>query len=272
VTERKTEKSVGILNYPAFEQTLHFARYLPSSDLAGFIEHYWIVAWDRRGQEPFIQEVLPHPSVHLTLIRNQSALFGVMTGKFAYHCVGKGHVFGVKFRPGAFYPFYRQPVSNFIDATLPIDAVFGVDVNELEASVVGQADETERVRIVESVLRAHLPERDPNVELIGRIIDAIAADRSIRRADDLIERMNLPRRTIQRLFNEYVGIGLKWVIQRQRLHEAVEQIADGQPVDWAGLALDLGYFDQAHLIKDFKSIMGQTPGEYVRAIALGIEA
>ncbi len=57
----------------------------------------------------------------------------------------------------------------------------------------------------------------------------------------------------------------KWVIQRYRLHEAAEQLAAGEPVSQPGLALSLGYSDQAHFVRDFKAIVGVTPGAYARA-------
>ena len=69
---------------------------------------------------------------------------------------------------------------------------------------------------------------------------------------------------MQRLFQQYVGIGPKWVISRYRLHEAVEQLAADRSVDWTRLALDLGYFDQAHFIRDFKRLVGRTPADFVR--------
>jgi AraC-like DNA-binding protein len=52
------------------------------------------------------------------------------------------------------------------------------------------------------------------------------------------------------------------------LHEAIEQLAQGgapdRPVDWTAIALDLGYFDHAHFIRDFKRLVGRTPAEFVR--------
>jgi AraC-like DNA-binding protein len=59
------------------------------------------------------------------------------------------------------------------------------------------------------------------------------------------------------------------VIKRYRLHEAAEQLAAGEVVDWPRLALDLGYFDQAHFIKDFKTIVGRTPAEYAKNLGSG---
>ena len=85
-----------------------------------------------------------------------------------------------------------------------------------------------------------------------------------RRADPTLcaaARAGIGKRSLQRLFNEYVGASPKWVIRRCRLHEALERLHAGV-VDVAGLAAELGYFDQAHLIQDFKTIVGVTPGQY----------
>jgi AraC-like DNA-binding protein len=64
------------------------------------------------------------------------------------------------------------------------------------------------------------------------------------------------------LFSAYVGIGPKWVLQRYRLHEAVEQAQGQGTVDWARLALELGYYDQAHFVRDLRSLVGRTPAQY----------
>jgi len=71
-------------------------------------------------------------------------------------------------------------------------------------------------------------------------------------------------RGLQRLFAEYVGIGPKWVIRRYRLREITERLAAGGPVDWAGLAAELGYADQAHLVRDFRAMVGETPTWYAQ--------
>ena len=82
-----------------------------------------------------------------------------------------------------------------------------------------------------------------------------------------MRRFGLSARSLQRLFRRYVGVGPKWVLQRYRLHEAAERIADGEGGDWAAFALELGYFDQAHFIKDFKALVGCSPAEYAAICA-----
>ena len=73
------------------------------------------------------------------------------------------------------------------------------------------------------------------------------------------------KRTLQRLFSEYAGVTPKWIIQRYRLHEAAERLATEEGVSLAELALDLGYYDQAHFVRDFRAVVGRPPAAYARS-------
>ena len=85
------------------------------------------------------------------------------------------------------------------------------------------------------------------------------------RAEDVARIAGVSLRTLHRHFERYVGVGPKWIIRRARVHEAAERVAHGEAVDWAGLSIDLGYHDQAHLIHDFKEQIGETPAAYAEA-------
>jgi len=246
----------------------HFARYHPSPDLEFFVEHYWIVQWDLRGQEPYLQETLPHPSVHVVFGEGGSRIVGVVRGRFSVLLKDKSGVFGIKFLPGAFYPFLKSPVSRITDRVLAIEVVFDVDAQMLEDAIMSQEEDCRMIEIGEDFLRQRLPERDENVTEVGRIVDCIMKSPEITRVDDVVDRVGLNKRSVQRLFSQYVGVSPKWVIKRYRLHEAAEQLASGAVADLSRIAVDLGYFDQAHFIKDFKSIVGKSPTEYAKSITL----
>ncbi len=259
----------GILNLKAAERKFRLSLHPPSSDLRFFVEQYWIVTWDLRGQEPYRQEVLPHPSVHLVIEKDRSSIVGVMSGKFSRLLEDRGQVFGVKFKPGAFYPFVKSPVSQFTDGSLSLSDAFGVNGLCFAQAMLRLEDKGAMIALAENFLRERLPAWDENVGLINRIVDRIIADRAITKVDDVVRRFNLNKRTLQRIFSQYVGVGPKWVIKRYRLHEAAEQLADGGVADLSTLALDLGYFDQAHFIKDFKAMVGRAPAEYAKGMGLG---
>jgi AraC-like DNA-binding protein len=161
----------------------------------------------------------------------------------------------------------KLPVSNFTDTSIGFGDVFGIDGNILEDAIFSREDEAEMREIGEHFLRERFPERDENVTEINRIVDYIIAHPEVTRVDDIMNCLNLNKRTLQRLFHQYVGVSPKWVIQRYRLHEVAERLADDKAVDCTEMALDLGYFDQAHFIKDFKAIVGWTPAEYAKRVA-----
>jgi AraC-like DNA-binding protein len=66
------------------------------------------------------------------------------------------------------------------------------------------------------------------------------------------------------LFRRYVGASARWVIKRYRLYEALDRLNGPTRSDWADLAQELGYFDQAHFINDFKKIVGRSPSAYLK--------
>ena len=259
-------KPRGILNRKAGEKKFQLSRHLPAQELSFFIEHYWIVSWDLSGHEPYIQETLPYPCVHVVIEKDQSRVYGVQTGKFARLLENKGRVFGIKFKPGAFYPFVKWPVSQFTNDTISFWDAFGVDSKALEEAMLPRLDEGQMIEIAEKFLRERLPEQDTNVMVINEIVDSIIAHQEITKVDDVVSRFNLNKRTLQRLFRQYVGVSPKWVIKRYRLHEVAERLADDEAVDWLQMVFELGYSDQAHFIKDFKTIVGSTPAEYAKHI------
>src|SRR3984893_2759754 len=113
-----TGKLRGILNLQAGKKKFSLSRHPPAQDLSFFVEHYWIVSWDLRGQEPYVQETLPYPCIHLVIEKDQSRVYGMGTGKFARLLENKGQVFGIKFKPGAFYPFVKVPISRFTHGSI----------------------------------------------------------------------------------------------------------------------------------------------------------
>jgi AraC-like DNA-binding protein len=88
------------------------------------------------------------------------------------------------------------------------------------------------------------------------------------RVEDIANVNHIASRTLQRLFRRYVGVSPKWMLKRLRIHQAVEQISSQPPGDWSELALDLGYYDHAHFIRDFRLIVGQSPAQYSAEAAL----
>jgi AraC-like DNA-binding protein len=263
-TRVKLEKPRGILNLPMPNGASGLTRYWPSADLAPFIEHFWIVRWDLRA--PIVAETVPHLSIHITIeTTGRAEIVGVMDTKFSRIIEGRGRVVGTKFRPGAFRAFVKQPVAGFGNRRVPLSDVF-VGSGRLPARILRLDNDLQGIAIIEAFLRRLRPKSDDAMILCGRVTARIAEDRSIARVEQVVREFGVGLRQLQRNFKEYVGVSPKWIIQRYRLLEAAERMALGTKVSGADLAADLGYADQAHFIRDFKSFVGRTPADYLRSL------
>ncbi|MFO0618509.1 MAG: helix-turn-helix transcriptional regulator [Polyangiaceae bacterium] len=246
----------------------HFqhARTAPSPAIARFVELYWTVTWDLRGRAPYAQETLPWPCVNLVVGSHRPGLFGPATLRFVAELEGEGWVVGAKFRAGAYRPFLGAAVATLTDQEIPLDHAFGSRGAELERAMHTARPE-DRVGVLEAFVTTLDRAEEPGVELAIAAAEIARTDRAILRVDALAERAGLSVRALQSLFHQHVGVSPKWVIRRFRVQDAAERIAREGVLDGAALASACGYFDQAHFIRDFKSQIGKTPGQYAAACA-----
>jgi AraC-like DNA-binding protein len=266
-TRRTADDTRGIVDPAELLTRVHFRRPEPAEPLRPYIEHYWLIDWDLT--EPYVSHVVPHPAVHIVFQRlaGEDAfveIAGIPHGLFAQKLEGKGRVCGIKFRPGAFRAVAPdRPVSEWTGLRVrQPDVLPDID----PGTILDPADDAARVTALDSFLLALDLRPDPQAELATTLVDRIRADRTIRRVTDFANAEGLSVRLLQRLFAAYVGVGPKWVILRYRIHEALERAGAEEPVDWAGLAADLGYADQAHLVRDFTATVGVTPTAYAQGV------
>ncbi len=263
----KNDPHTGLLNVRAPTSMPGYWRYLPSSGLAPYIEHYWTIEWDLA--EPQSVETLPYPATHVILEPGLAQLSGVHTRKFSRVLSGKSRVLGAKFWPGGLRGFVDAPITSFTDKVSMLHEVFGEAARDLDSRVLAHADHQAAIGVLESFLQGLVPRHDQNIALARDITTRIAADRQLKSVEQLSRVFNLSKRTLQRLFADYVGATPKWVIRRYRLQEAAESMAAADTLDWPRLALELGYTDQAHFIREFKRLIGKTPADYFRGILKG---
>jgi AraC-like DNA-binding protein len=263
--------AVGLLRPEVNDALVRRDRLDTDPGLAPWVEHYWTVEWDLDGPG-FVAEVVSHPAVHVTVESGSRARFGhampaglvhgVITRKFSQEIAGSGRVFGVKFRPGGFGAFTGADVGAWTDRVLPLRAAFGELADVLVRDVLPLESDEQRAHAADTFLLERLPARDERYDEVLAIVRAIQDDPALTTVELAARRHAMSERTLQRLFRRYVGVGPKWVLQRARLHDAVERIDSGRATDLAGLALELGWFDQAHFTRDFTALVGQPPAAY----------
>ncbi len=258
----------GIL-YPSRTPEGYALTRLPAPEaLADYVLRYWVVRWDL-GERTFVQEVLPHPTSNLAIEQRGAAVHGPSARRFVARLSGAGRVLGVKFRPGGLSAFTRTKMTELFAKAAPIAGLFGAAGDSLSGRVLEEGDDPTACGLVGAFLAELDPKRDPRAIAASELVERIQADRALTRAEQVARCAGVSLRTLQRLFEKYVGIGPKWIIRRTRVHDAAERAARGESVDWAELSLELGYHDQAHLIHDFKDQIGETPAAYAEACRRG---
>ena len=259
----------------------HFAlRRLDPGPVAGaFAENYWSVRWQLTGRPSYRQEVIPHPCVNMTIesgypgeVRHGYAMpaalvHGVVTRRFCIDLTQTGRVLGVRFRPGGFAALTGGNASELRDQIRPLGHVFGNAADVLAAGVLAEEDDERRVQLIEEFLAERAPSISPAYQLVLSVVADMLQDKSLVRVAQVTRRHGVSPRTLQRLFNRYVGASPKWVLTRNRLHDAAERLEREPGVPVAAVAAAAGYFDQAHFNHEFKALLRITPAQYAAQCA-----
>ncbi|MFI8767747.1 DUF6597 domain-containing transcriptional factor [Streptomyces sp. NPDC053792] len=270
----------GIVDPAELLSRVRFRRHVPAPELRPYLEHCWLMDWEL--PEPYASHLVPHPSVNIVFQRYgalgapaaaasaSAEVSGVGLGLFTQKLTDAGRVCGVQFRPGGFRPFAPAwPVSDWTGRRVPLAEVFpDEETDDSLAAVLSPDDEHARVAALDAFLLALGPVPDPAAEQAMELVDLIRSDRTVRKVSGLAAASGLSARSLQRLFAGHVGVGPKWVILRYRIHEALERAEAAGVTDWAGLAAELGYSDQAHLVRDFTATVGVPPTAYARAVSV----
>ena len=260
---------------------MRLTRYPVGTALSGLIDRFWAVEWDLPDHTSHSQQVLTHPGANLTVGHAdartadhtpghiEARLNGVARELTTRVLVGRGWTVAAMTTPGGLGAFLTRSASTFTDHTVPLGQALDVDEELLVERITAADGLPARVAVLAAALEDVLAAADPTrvgrsrqVAELGRLAET---DRSLRQLPDLCARASLSPRTLQRMFLQHAGVPPTWVLRRYRLLDAAERVQDGQRVSWATVAVDLGYADQAHPNRDFRSAIGQTPAAYAEA-------
>src|ERR1700733_7250257 len=126
----------------------------PPADLAPFLDYFWVIRWDLRGQPPHEQAILPRPNVTLAFEATGAGVFGVDRSIFTRRLTGEGRALGVRFRPGGFRPFYGRSIGALNDRVVPARQGFGRPAEEACAAVMSpDADDAAMVAAAAGLVR-----------------------------------------------------------------------------------------------------------------------
>ncbi len=270
-----TASTAGVLRPEEFARHVTLERDPAGGPAAHWAENHWSLSWDLPHGRWFASEVLPHPTCSLTVERGSHprpdlppgesvVITGVCTRRFEVDVRGWGRVLGVKFRPGGLAALTGVSASAWTDRTVAAAAVLPAELCATLADPDLQASPERWRAAVESGLAGIRPEPDPRYDRVLAVVGDMLRDPDLLSVSQVCERHDVSARSLQRLFDRYVGLSPRWVLARYRLHDALSEIDGGYAGSLTDLAHRHGWYDQAHFTRDFTALVGVPPGSYRR--------
>jgi AraC-like DNA-binding protein len=243
-----------------------FCFYLPQSPLSRFIERFWY--WKGHTVSHSQERILPTGTVELVIDlgsprTSKSVVSGPRSKSSIIQRSAQDELLGIHFQPGGAFPFLKFPFGDLHNIAIGIDDLWGEEQASELLDLLDHAEGTERqfqileTWMMKSISRPlhHHPavtfaiaelERNPNLSM-----------------SQFAAKVNLSQRRFIETFSNEVGLTPKLFSRIQRFNRVVRSAAFSDDVDWSELAMSFGYFDQAHLIHDFREFSSLTPTEYL---------
>lgn len=263
---------------------LYQATYQPRSPLSQFVEFLWFREGNHLPQSQ--SRLLPIGSMELVInlyedriplfdrhsraecgSTNGTMICGVHSEGYIIRIDSKLSVMGVHFKPGGSASVLGLPARELYNQRVGLDELWQGRAAELRDRLIAAPTTENRflileqflVRVMQSPDRTAEAHRHPVVDFALREFRRTPTP-SVRAVTDQI---GCSARHFNQLFRDQVGLTPKLFCRVRRLRQVLYLIAGKGQVDWTDLAFTCGYFDQAHLIHDFRSFADCTPTEYL---------
>jgi AraC-like DNA-binding protein len=261
---------------PSDDRRLEHARTQAQSGcvhIARCLEDVHVCAPDARGV--FHVDSLPDGRASLVIrvmdARGDVSIAGPRTRAHYKRVTGVSRAIVVRFKPGWAPLFFGVPTGALKDRIVALEDVWGRSSRDLCADLAAARTSTEAIDRLARALRTK-GDVEPTSAALARRAARLLEDGECR-VDRVADRLGVTARHLRRAFIENVGVAPKEFARSVRLQRALTffgtfsgraTASRAQTMNWARIALDAGYYDQAHLISDFKDLVGLTPSAFVQ--------
>lgn len=261
--------------------SLFYREQRPREPLRRLVECLWIasdpVPCTDRPPEHIIPDACPEIIVQLGdafsrqvdgvwVEQPRAFLAGTLTRPWALRAGTRLSTCGIRFRPGAITALFPIDMATATDRELPLAAVCGeAAAHQLTAALTAAGDDSARFAAADDWLGSELTRRNNAVggssreRITAPAVDLLLDSAGQLRIAELATHLAVSRRSLERAFARDLGIRPKLFARIIRLSAALANFGREQREPAALVALDAGYFDQAHLLRDFRAVVGRRP-------------
>jgi AraC-like DNA-binding protein len=258
---------------------LQYRELRPRSPLGRFVECFWFAEGD--GRDAPVQTIVPDGCPELIVhfgepfgrwtgdraeLQPRAFVVGELTRALRLQPSARVSTMGVRFRPSGLRAFLGAPLHELTDRTTPLDALWGALGREFESRLHHAPSAATRVSIAEEFLLGRIAAGGGPDLAVEAAVNRLLAERGQTRLPALVTTAGLSERQLERRFRSSVGVSPKVLARLVRFQEVYRRLGEQGPLDGVVIALDCGYFDQAHLLRDFRELTGSS-----RRLLLGSE-
>jgi AraC-like DNA-binding protein len=167
---------------------------------------------------------------------------------------------------GTYQAVLGKPASEFADRIVALRDLWDAAATQrLEEQLAAARDVGSAAIILKTAIVGRL---EPGMcfDTNTRLVQSAARRLESRNVASVAEHLGISERHLRRVFREAIGLSPKAYFKLRRFERALKAARDGGDLSWSNIAVDAGYFDQAHLIADFRSIAGATPREFLAEV------
>ncbi|HET7662549.1 MAG TPA: helix-turn-helix domain-containing protein [Rhodanobacteraceae bacterium] len=255
-----------------------FLAVTPAPPLDALIETIW--DWDMPMPSHHFDRILalPHPTIIINLADDSTRVYadeqgngcrtassstfsGPYTHSFVIDALEQVRVMGVVFRPGCASAFMHHSIDSLSNADTDLVDLFGPDALRLRQQLLEASLPTHRTALLEQWLCSNLiATPDP---LVMYALDTLARAPQTSRIDALTADCGVSPRRLGNLFRQHVGMTPKRYARLLRFQAVVADAHHRRHINWARVAVDGGFHDQAHLSHEFRTFSGMSPGTWL---------
>jgi len=250
----------------------------PSVFLSQYVKQYWGLENCYPAGNEHIQRIVPHGLFELVFYMDdkpettdrQKAISDsvIITGQLkSYHdlkVTGNLSLFAIYFLPHGLSMFLNLPMNELFNQSVPLKSILKDKVNKLEDELSTAGSFEKKIIIAEDFLIGQIQKNVKNYyfERIRRVVSRINQAKGILKIEDLAAESFLSRKQFERTFYDFIGTTPKQFLKTVRFQNSIFEKSQNTVVNFTEIAHRCGYFDQAHMINDFKSLTGMTPKNY----------
>ena len=234
----------------------------PAFSVARFVEQARVVS--RIRDEPFSIEWLPNGRTSLVVRVSEAGqgdahVVGPRTRAKFKRGTGVGRAAVIEFKPGWSRALFGVPANQLTDRLIALDDLWEAAGREVTTDLVAARGLPDLLQRLSRAIAARTTFESASGRLARRAVRMFEAAET--RVEVVAAQLGVTTRHLRRAFVDSVGVAPKEFARGIRLQRAIR--ASARSKDWAAIARDAGYYDQAHLIGDFRDLTGLTPTAFL---------